>query len=166
MKFRYLVVALALAGMSGVAAAQASSNPFARPAAGAPTAASASGAPGLVTGQLPGAAAAPGGMPGLPGMSPLGVNGIPGLPGMPDPNAITEDVQASRVGTINGARIYRGSNTYLFEKASEKKLVRNLVAQAPSGSGNDSSKSVAGAATGAQTPKSLPSFVGKPAPKN
>ena len=163
MKSRHLIVALALACLSGVAAAQASSNPFARPAAGAPNAASTTGAAAFSSGQLPMNAGNSGGLPPMPA---LGPNGIPGMLGMPDSNAITEDVQASRVGTINGARIYRGSNTYLFEKASEKKLVRNLVAQAPSGSGNDSSKSVAGAATGAQTPKSLPSFVGKPAPKN
>ncbi|WP_060734167.1 hypothetical protein [Burkholderia cenocepacia] len=85
---------------------------------------------------------------------------------MPDPNAITEDVQASRVGTFNGARIYRGTNTYLFQKASEKKLVRNLVAQAPSGAGSEANKSTTGATAGAQPPKSLPSFVGKPAPTN
>ena len=91
------------------------------------------------------------------------------MPGMPDANVVTEDVQASRVGTINGMRIYRGSNTYLFEKASEKKLVRNLVAQSSSGSGaSDPTHPATAAATGGAIapPQSLPSFVGKPAPKN
>jgi len=158
MKSRYLAITLVLAGVSTFAAAQSSSNPFARPSAAA----------GATAASMPAPSTAPAGM--LPGgMPPLtGMPGMGGMPGMPDANVITEDVQASRVGTINGMRIYRGSNTYLFEKASEKKLVRNLVAQSPS-SGDASGAThtgATGAAGGISPPTSLPSFVGKPAPKN
>lgn len=160
MKSRYLAISLVLAGVSTFASAQSSSNPFARPSPAAASAAAAS-MPAPSSGPV---GMLPGGMPALPGMPGMG-----GMPGTPDANVITEDVEASRVGTINGMRIYRGSNTYLFEKASEKKLVRNLVAQPSGGGQSPDSSHPAAAPVGANSqpqPKSLPSFVGTPAPKN
>lgn len=157
MKLKHLSV-LAFAACSAVAMAQsAKPNPFARPAPGAAAAAPASQPVGAMAGMPVGM---PQGMPmGMPGMA-----GFPGAPGA-DSDTITEDVQASRVGTINGLRIFRGSNTYMFQAEKEKKLVRHLIPQSPAS---------ATAATGAKgagsmptpTPGMLPSMIGKPAQKN
>lgn len=91
--------------------------------------------------------------------------------GMPVPTPVietpSEEVPADLVGVINGQRVYRGQATYVFEKASESKVVRKAVpnkvgatARAPVPSGAP--------AAGAQPPataKTLPTTVGSPAAK-
>lgn len=142
MKFLTLSAALALTAVSGLASAQAN-NPFSRPAPPAPVVV----APAPV--QEPQA---------LP---------PPPLPVVEDPT-IREEVQASRIGVVNGIRIYRGSDTYVFEKVEDKKLVRIPATQSSTASDMPSAAPAPAPrprASTATTPKNLPSMVGKPAPK-
>ncbi|KWT98299.1 MULTISPECIES: hypothetical protein [unclassified Variovorax] len=152
MKKLHLAVAALLATASGVALAQSAPNPFARPVEPAQ--------PAPVVEQS---------QPGMPLATPGVVQApVPAAPAMPivlSKPTIEEEVDASRVGTVNGLRIYRGTNTYVFEKAADKELIRRVS--------NPAAQVGAPAATvgapvpmpAAPTPRDLPSSVGKPAPK-
>lgn len=72
---------------------------------------------------------------GMPHSPYAGMNGIPPFPGAAPPSTAPSDeeesITVSRVGTVNGVRIYRGDNTYLFEKVSERKLIRKRAGLEP-----------------------------------
>ncbi|MNR71670.1 hypothetical protein D3C71_23010 [compost metagenome] len=148
MKFLPLTAAVSLLALSGLAHAQ-NANPFSPPAPPPIVA-----PPPVVDAPAPAAAPAP--------------------PPAPVDNSTREEVQGSRIGTINGVRIYRGSNTYVFEDAKENKLTRVPARASASSDGGAPGISApapaasAPAATASRNPpppKNLPSMVGKPAPK-
>lgn len=151
-----VLFSLLLAAVGTVAAAQGP-NPFARPSA-QPTAAAPAAGPGTpgVSPEMVPPAVMPG-MPGIPAMP--GVPGMAGQPGM-GPETVEEEVQASRIGKVNGHHIYRGQSTYVFEPTKNRKVVRRISAQAlpvvPAVPGSPS----------ANNTSQLPSMVGRPAPRN
>jgi hypothetical protein len=154
MKHIHLAVVALLATASGLAAAQQSPNPFARPVE-----------PVHIAPVMP--TPMPGDAMGAPGVAQPPVQAAPAAPVVPARPTIEEEVDASRVGTVNGLRIYRGTNTYIFEKAADKQLVRRVAnpasqAGAPMNAGG---MPMPGPAVQAPAPRDLPSSVGKPAPK-
>ena len=88
----------------------------------------------------------------------------------PEPEPmLLEQVQASRIGVVNGKFFYRGSDTYLFDEMGERKLVRQ-IAEPSLSEDEPASRSPAArsprssASSAAPAPKPLPSMVGRPAP--
>jgi len=184
MKKLSLLAAAALVACGTLAQAEPTAlNPFARqtPAAGAP---GQPGAPGVTNpnsrpaplsgmqgpngmpnspnsfSSAPGFApqpGMPGAMPGMPGQP-----GVLGQPGM-DPTGAQvtdEEVSAQHIGQVNGVRIFRGQNTYMFEPVKSRKIVRHLTpATLPA------MPTTSAAQPGSQKNPNLPSMVGRPNPQ-
>lgn len=96
-------------------------------------------------------------VPGMPGQS-----GMLGQPGMDPlgPQVTDEEVSAQRIGKVNGVRIFRGSNTYMFEPVKSRKIVRHLTPT------TGPAMPMTGAAQpGTQKNPNLPSMVGRPNPQ-
>ena len=111
----------------------------------------------------------PTGFTAAPGMAPPAGIPLPGMPGAtpgatPGMNASTvptteEEVSAQHIGTVNGVRIFRGQNTYMFEAVKKRKIVRNLTPTT-----SPVTPSVTAAQPGNPNPN-LPSMVGRPNPQ-
>ncbi len=160
------------------ALAQSAANPFARPGSGS-TAPASQGAgapptqgnaaippipvpmnPGQPQLPQPGNMGQPPGMTGVPPQGypmPTGPDGMPMSPSAP--SAIEQEVPVTRLGTVNGQVIYRGTGVYLFEKEGKQKLVRKPSLRTEPSAGLPPPVPGAPSSTA-----NLPSMVGRPAP--
>lgn len=146
-------------------------NPF-KPAPAAPAQPAAPGGAGVPSNQsVPGNQSNPGMPPAVPfpgGAPNIGPNGMPMYNGAPapGPEIVEEEVQATKIGKVNGLDIYRGTNTYVFDKPNpNRKVVRRPVTGQTAGAASQSPLA-AGAQGVAQGANALPSMVGRPAPTN
>lgn len=104
-----------------------------------------------------------------PGMPPAsGVTSAPGMPGAmpattPSVETTEEEVSGQRIGTVNGVRIYRGQNTYMFESVKKRKIVRHLVPNTSPTTANLPPATTAQPAN--HKVPNLPSMVGRPNPQ-
>lgn len=153
---------------AGVSPSEGPANPFRRPSAPAPL-------PSPESGQLPGQPI----VGGLPAVFPGGMQG----PGAPPPlvkpgyEPIDEEVQAKRIGLVNGMHLFRGVKTYEFQSARKHTLIRRVVTpQAGAlgglnglpgalGQGLPGTSGIFGMPLD-NSAASLPGFVGKPATRN
>jgi hypothetical protein len=162
-----LLIGIAL--LTGFATAYAA-DPFASsttPAPGAaPGAPSTPGTPGAapMTGGPQNPQNRQGGVPAPPGAahSAQGLPmGMPNIPGLTSPAELKEDVPSRNLGTINGFRIFKGTDgTYLFNRVKDVPFKRELTLAATS------QKAASEAASPAQPRPNLPSTVGRPNPTN
>jgi hypothetical protein len=109
------------------------------------------------------------GMPGLrPGMPNQAIPSVSPKPPVEVP-IDEQEVKASYMGTVNGVRIYRGTDTYLFEKEKTRKVVRKLVdansASSSAASQGSAQQPGSNSAQPPRAPRDLPSIVGTPLPK-
>jgi hypothetical protein len=76
------------------------------------------------------------------------------------PPVTDEEVSAQRIGQVNGVRVFRGQNTYMFEPVKSRKIVRRLTPTTlPAG------PTTSAAQPGSQNNPNLPSMVGRPNPQ-
>jgi hypothetical protein len=147
-----LLIGIAL--LTGFATAYAA-DPFASSTTPAPGAAP--GAPQNPQNRQGGAPVPPGAAHSAQGL-PMG---MPNIPGLTSPAELKEDVPSRNLGTVNGIRIFKGTDgTYLFNSVKDVPFKRELTLAATS------QKAALDAATPTQPRPNLPSAVGRPVPKN